>query len=204
MHRRMTGLKAIRGVHGRFATLSYFLMLGAGFMMLEMALLGRLILYLAHPIYAAAAVIAAFLIFAGLGSRISEGWDIAEQRIRLFAGIAVIVIGVIYAVGLNYWLALTQAAPLPLRFVIASLSIAPLALAMGHMFPSGLRQLQRGAPSLVPWAWAANGFASVLAAVGTPLLAMHIGFMRVGFIAAACYLLAVLAGARLPRDTEPA
>ncbi len=195
----MTSLRSLRGQKGRFATFGYFLMLGVGFMMLEMALLGRLILYLAHPIYAAAAVIAAFLIFAGVGSRLSAGWNVSEQRIRVCAGMAVVALGSLYAMGLGRWLAVSQSAPLPARFVIAALTIAPLAVAMGHLFPSGLRQLGRSVPALVPWAWAANGFASVLAAVGTPLLAMHLGFLRVGFIAAGCYLLAVLAGSRLPR-----
>jgi len=198
----MTSLRSLRGQKGRFATFGYFLMLGVGFMMLEMALLGRLILYLAHPIYAAAAVIAAFLIFAGAGSRLSTGWKAPEQRIRTRAGIASAGLGTLYALGLNHWLALSQPAPLPARMAIAALTIAPLALAMGHMFPSGLRQVGRAAPPLVPWAWATNGFASVLAAVGTPLLAMHLGFLRVGLLAAGCYLLAVLAGRYLPRNQK--
>lgn len=39
--------------------------------------------------------------------------------------------------------------------------IAPLALVMGMPFPLGLASVAAKAESLLPWAWAINGFASV-------------------------------------------
>lgn len=183
---------------GGAAVPCYFLLLGLGFMMLEMSLLGRFILYLADPIYAASVVIAGFLVFAGIGSRISETWKAGETRVITAAGLVASGLGVLYAVGLGHWLRLTQGAELGVRLAVATATIAPLALAMGHLFPSGLRRIGRSAPAWTPWAWAVNGFASVLAAVGTPLLAMHLGYLRVGLAAAGCYLLAALLGRRLP------
>ena len=71
---------------------------------------------------------------------------------------------------------------------------------MGYMFPTGLRQLGGGLSVLVPWAWAVNGFASVVATVATPLLAMNFGFLMVVFLAIGCYALAGLIGRFLPGD----
>jgi hypothetical protein len=42
----------------------------------------------------------------------------------------------------------------------------------------------------VPWAWALNGFASVVGAVLATVLAIHFGFIAVVVVAVALYLLA--------------
>lgn len=180
-------------------SLAYFLMLGIGFMMLEMSLLQKLILYLAHPVYAASASISSFLIFAGVGSRVSRVWSGRFRRSASIAAAATVLLGLGLAAWVDEWLALTQAQPVLLRFVIAALTIAPLAFAMGHLFPLGLRRVRRSAPSLVPWAWGVNGCAGVAATIGTPILAMQIGFSRVVWIAAACYLLAGLLARAMDR-----
>jgi hypothetical protein len=56
-------------------------------------------------------------------------------------------------------------------------------------------------PALVPWAWAANGFASVVATAAA-LIAMSIGFTRLALIAAACYVLASALYLLLPGREE--
>jgi len=181
---------------GAAAVLTYFSLIGAGFMLLEMGFLQKLILYLAHPTYAAAAAIASFLVFAGVGSELSGVWRAGEGRIMAAAGSGVVVLAGLYALGLDAWLGLTQAQPLPLRFGIAVLTAAPLAAAMGHMFPAALRRVAAADPALTPFAWAVNGCASVTATVATPLLAMSVGFSRVMLLAALCYAGAVATVAR--------
>jgi len=198
------GLGALRGAPKKAATLGYFFMLGSGFMLLEMGLLFRLILYLAHPIYSAAAVISSFLLFAGIGSRLSGRWRASPRRIIAVAAGFIIAAALAYVLVLDKWLALTQAAPAPLRFVVVAATVAPLAMAMGQMFPTGLRSILSAAPALGPWAWGVNGFASVVATVAAPLLAMHVGLQKLALIAAACYLVAGLLGRALPCANEAA
>ena len=50
--------------------------------------------------------------------------------------------------------------------------IAPLGFFMGMPFPLGLRRLAETAPAFIPWAWAINGFASVLSTALAVMLAM--------------------------------
>lgn len=183
--------RGLRGVPRRLPVLVYFLMLGAGFMLLEIGFLQKLILYLAHPIYAAAAVIAAFLVFSGLGSLTSSRWQARTRTIAL-AAVVVAALGLLYVVLIDDWLALSRAEALGVRLAIACLSLAPLAFAMGLLFPLGLAAVSRARPALVPWAWAANGFASVTATVACPLIAAEVGFGAVLLLAVACYLLAGL------------
>jgi hypothetical protein len=189
----LPGVRTLARQRGKARTLAYFLLLGLGFMLLEMGFLQKLILYLAHPIFSAAAVISSILVFGGLGSRASQMWRAGPRRVGICAAAAVVLLGLLYLAGLDAWLSLTRSAPAAVRFAVACLSIGPLAFAMGHLFPTGLRKVGRTAPALLPWAWAANGCASVLATVATPLLSMRIGFDAVTLVAAACYaLVAVL------------
>ena len=188
----------IRFVKGKAAALGYFLLLGMGFMLLEMGFMQRLILYLAHPIYSAAVVIGSFLVFGGVGSWLSGCWRVRPKRLGILAGAGIAGLSVIYALGLSGWLALTQGQPVTVRCIVAALTIAPLAVAMGHMFPLGLRQVGIAAPALVPWAWAVNGCASVVATVGASVLAMGMGFLRLTLIATACYALAGILCLLLP------
>ena len=80
---------------------------------------------------------------------------------------------------------------------------APLAIAMGHFFPMGLKRIAQSHPTLVPWSWAINGFASVVAAAAAPLLAMQFGFSLVVVVAIVCYLLAGIFFRLMPRATLP-
>jgi hypothetical protein len=185
----LPGVRSVRPSRGTAVTWCYFALLGAGFMLLEMGFLQRLVLYLAHPVYSAAAAISGFLIFGGLGSWVSGRWKRAGTAAPVAAG-GVVVLSLVYVLGMDSWLGITQGAAVPLRFLVAAVTVAPLAFAMGHMFPLGLARTGAAEPALVPWAWAVNGFASVVATAAAPLLAMSVGFSRLALIAAACYVFA--------------
>jgi len=196
---------ALRGAPRKAVGLAYFLLIGLGFMALEMGFLGRLTLYLADPVYAAAAVIASFLVFGGIGSLLSRAWPLSPRQVAPAAAAAVLAIGATYLLRLDVWLAATQGEAMAVRFLVAAGFIAPLAIAMGHLFPSGLSQVSLAAPAVVPWAWAVNGVASVVATVAAPLAAMHVGFARVGLVALGCYAAAGVLAWWLPqRRPRPA
>ncbi len=188
----------LRGQGGKAASLACFLLMGAGFMLLEVGFFQRLILAVGSPVYSAAAVIAGFLVFAGMGSAISSRWAASPQRIMRVGGLCVVATALFYLLALDDLVALVQPLTLPWRVLLVEAIIAPLALAMGHLFPSAMRQLGQAATPLVPWAWAVNGVASVAAALAAPLLAMAVGFRSLVLIAAACYALAALAARALP------
>ena len=75
----------------------------------------------------------------------------------------------------------------------AALLIAPLALCMGVPFPHGMTRLANTREDAVPWAWAINGFASVVGSVLSTLLAIHLGFAAVILLAVLCYAAACAA-----------
>ena len=52
--------------------------------------------------------------------------------------------------------------PITLRTAIAAGAIAPLGFLMGLPMPVALAPLDLAAPTMIPWVWEVNGFASVL------------------------------------------
>ena len=86
--------------------------------------------------------------------------------------------------------------PLAARVPIAFVLLAPLGLCLGTFMPLGLgavADLTEHKREYVAWGWAVNGFASVVGAVLTTILAMSFGFRVVMFVALAVYGIAVLA-----------
>jgi hypothetical protein len=67
--RHANGAAAVFPSRARVAL--YFGAIGVAFMFMEIAFIQKFVLFLAHPLYAVAVVLCAFLVFAGLGSRFS-------------------------------------------------------------------------------------------------------------------------------------
>ncbi len=182
----------------------YFFALGLGFLFIEIAFIQRFVIFLGHPLFAIAVVLAAFLGFAGLGSGFSARFaeratgEAAAPGLGPLPPIALAVAGIILFAGA--YLALLPSLfqelipqPTPVKVIVSIALIAPLAFCMGMPFPLGLRRVSTQAPALVPWAWAVNGCASVLSVVLASLLATHFGFTFVVASAMGLYVLAAAA-----------
>jgi hypothetical protein len=183
MQRRSVAKEAERGSH--LVVAAYFAAIGFAFMFIEIAFIQKFVLFLAHPLYAVAVVLCAFLVFAGLGSRYSGRLRRAAWPVAAIVGIASVYVLVLPAT-------FRQLMPLPdpLRIVASIALISPLAFAMGMPFPLGLARLAATAQPLVPWAWGINACASVVAAILATLLSIHLGFDAVVLLAALLYVVA--------------
>lgn len=164
----------------------YFLALGLGFMAIEIPFLQRFSLFLSHPLYAAAVVLAAFLVFAGLGA----GFSARLQPTARWPFMAIAAIALLYVALLPPLLAGLMGLTQGWKIMMTILLVAPLAFCLGMPFPLGLAAVAGGAGALVPWAWAVNGFASVVATLLATLLAIHWGHSMVVLLAVALYGLA--------------
>lgn len=159
----------------------YFAALGLGFLLVEIPLIQRFILFLGHPTLAAAITLAGVLFWSGLGSLLA-------LRLPWSAALAALIgVVALYAFGLQPVLTALLAVGLGGRLLLAWLLLAPLGLLLGMPFPRGWRWLQTTAPHLAPWAWAINGSASVVSAVLAALLALEWGFTAVLLTGMACY-----------------
>lgn len=166
--------------------LLYFIAVGFGFILVEISLIQRFVLFLGHPTYALTVVVFLLLLSSGIGSvaarrRISSGS-------KIFPLIAFISALIVADVLLLPWL-LSAAVGLPfvIKLLVSGLVLAPLGFLMGMPFPTGLRLVKT-----VEWAWALNAAASVLGSVMAMIIAIHFGLTVTLLCAAAAYLLAGL------------
>jgi hypothetical protein len=160
---------------------AYFALLGFGYLAAEIAVIQQLHLLLGHPVYAVTAALTGLLIGSGLGSAFSD-WLAPRALPGALAGLVILLAA--EALLLLPIARAAEAAPLAVRVMLALVAIAPPAVLMGLPFPVGLRALAEGHPRRVAWAWAANGFASVVAAPLSALIALEWG-TRILFLAAA-------------------
>lgn len=189
--------RALAGQRGRLPFLFYFAALGLGFIVIEIAMVQKFILFLGHPVYALAVVLFAILCFCGFGSALTRRFrDDRLSTILPRVLILVVIVTAIYVAILGpVFYGLVHLAQ-PLKIVIAVVLLAPLALVMGMPMPIGIRMAAKNAPEIIPWAWGLNGATSVLGSVATLALAILTGFNQVILMGAAVYLLALLSARR--------
>ena len=176
----------------RWRVAVFFASLGLAFLFIEIAFMQRFAVFLGHPLYAIAVVLAGLLVFAGLGAGSTERLARLAGRwppITLAAA-GIMVIGGAY-LGLLPWVfEAAQGWPVAARIVVALALLGPIGFLLGMPFPLGLKALGARAPALVPWAWGINACASVVSASLATFIALHVGFTPVLGCALVLYALA--------------
>jgi hypothetical protein len=155
--------------------LLYFVAVGLGYILVEIAFIQRFVLFLGHPTYALTVVIFLLMLSSGAGSLFSRIW---LPRTEL--GWVPLVLVIVTLVADVFFLPGRLAALVGLgwgyRCLVSAVILVPLGFVMGMPFPTGLRALASApAPefpagaassdSAVEWAWAMNAAASVLGSV---------------------------------------
>jgi spermidine synthase len=168
----------------------YFFAIGAGFMLVEVTFIQRLVLFLGHPTYALSVVISALLIFSGLGATVSERLDTRISVRLCLASVSVLML--LWALGGTTFVRSLIWLSLPLRVGITVGVLALPAFLMGTAFPGAVRRLNAAGESQLGLYWAWNGVGSVLASVVAVMIAMTWGFSTVMVVAACCYGIAAL------------
>ena len=169
--------------------LLYFAFLGLGFMFVEISLIQKMILPLENPSYAVTTVLTSLLIGSGIGSLLSNRFSVLRSPLTL---LAITLLVAAYSLGISPVSDLIAPQPLLKKAALGFAFLIPLGLPMGIPFPVGIKNLGENAPELIPWAWAVNGCASVLAPILTIMLAMAVGFQAVMWMGAGAYFLAFL------------
>jgi SAM-dependent methyltransferase len=173
---------------------AYFVCVGLAFMLAEMGMMQQLSLLLGHPLYSLVVVLAGLLAASGLGALASSRLvDAARGSARwpAAAAAAAILADTLAVEGL-------VAGHLQYGFVhralVALALIAPCGFLMGFCAPVGIARMARlGEQEWLPWMWALNGAASVLATFVAIVLSMETSIPTSVRAGAACYLLAAVA-----------
>jgi hypothetical protein len=177
------------------AFLMYFFFIGAGFILIEVALIQKFVLFLGQPVYALSCVIFTLLLSSGLGSYCSRkliGGQDGRMKIALAAIAAVVAV---LALSIGTVLTAGVGLPLPVKILATVAMIGPAGFLMGMPFPQGLARLEERNSAAVRWAWSLNAASSVLGSVGALVCAIYMGLMGTLLVGGVLYLgaLAVLA-----------
>jgi hypothetical protein len=169
------------GAQQHASSLLYFVAVGLGYIVVEIAFIQRFVLFLGHPTYALTVVVFLLLLSSGMGSLLSRRWLAQTQSVwrPLLLIIALIVAYVfvlpailIHLVGLAFGA----------KLVISAALLVPLGFLMGMPFPTGLRALanlslyaSNTRSNAVEWAWAMNAASSVMGSVLAIVIAIQFG-----------------------------
>jgi hypothetical protein len=173
--------------------LCYFGLLGAGFMLIEVALLQRFVLLLGHPVYSLTVTLFSLLLGTGAGSllsqRIGDAHLLRRIEVVILAIAAVAILGI---VALPPIIVAAISASHMARIGLAVALIAPAGVLLGMPLPAGIRLMAVNHSELVPWAWGMNGALSVIGATLAVFIAMNWGFSVTLITGAGVYLLAAV------------
>ena len=185
------------------AFLPYFLFIGAGYILIEVALIQKFVLFLGQPVYALTVVIFSMLASSGLGSAYSRRL-IGAREGRLIKALgcvaliaALLALVVTSATSSLLWL------PIQLKIALTIMMIAPLGFAMGMPFPSALRRLEEWHAPSVRWAWSLNAASSVLGSVGALMCSIYLGLAQTLIMGGLFYLMAMAVVARVNLHEAP-
>ena len=177
---------------GTVRALLFFLFIGAGYILIQVALIQKFVLFLGHPTYALTVIIFSMLLSSGFGSfaskRLVNGSPSRLSSALLLIAAAVIVLSLVVSpiaesgVALEFWL----------KVLISVALIAPVGFAMGMPFPTGLSMLEKVMPASVRWAWAINAASSVLGSAAAMFLAIYMGLQMTLIIGGLFYIAALL------------
>jgi hypothetical protein len=170
---------------------AYFALLGLGFIFFEVTLIQRLTLFLGYPTYSLTVTLMSLLVFTGVGAFLSERIKAQPRRALPVLVVAITALALFYLYGLPPLTDNLLSASLAVRVLTALVVLAPLGLCLGMFMPLGLGAvagLTDHSREYVAWGWAVNGFASVVGAVLSTILAMTFGFGAVLVLALFLYL----------------
>jgi hypothetical protein len=186
--------------------LLYFVAVGLGYILVEIAFIQRFVLFLGHPTYALTVVVFLLLLSSGAGSLLSRKWLANTIRAKLPL-LAIVLAILLWVFLLPLLLHKLVGLPFAVKLLISAVLLVPLGFAMGMPFPTGLRALTNGSPastrlqepadSMVEWAWAMNAASSVLGSVLAMVIAIQFGLDTTLASGAGAYLLALAVFPRL-------
>ena len=173
----------------------YFSAIGLGFIFFEITMIQRLILFLGYPTYSLTVTLCSLLVFLGIGALLSERRPVRSPAAPWVLLAVVVGLTLYYLFGLGATTDALIRLPLAAKAPIAFGLMAPLGICLGMFMPLGIgavASLGSHQREYVAWAWAVNGFATVVGSVLATIVAMTYGFGSVLVLALVLYLLAVV------------
>lgn len=177
----------------------YFMMIGLGFMFIEISLLQALGVFLGHPIYGLSVVLFSIIISAGLGSLLSEKLPLTTLPRQVSWCFLTCAYGIFLAFILGDLFHAYAEVNIMTRVLISIAIMIPAGMLMGFGFPTGLRLTEQFDTRATAWFWGINGAAGVLGSSISIAFNIALGIDKTLIVGGACYALLALAFLALSR-----
>lgn len=171
-----------------------FTAIGIGFMVVEITLFQKLVLYLGSPTVSLSILLSSLLIGMGAGSFTGKKIykNNIETRVLAISGLIVIA-GVFVILFYPYLLHHMLVFDVVYRALTAFMLLLPFGYLLGVLFPSFIQLLEKaGMEAYIPWMYGVNGAMSVLGSVVAVILSMLLGYTPAFLVGLGFYLLIVL------------
>lgn len=180
-----------------------FICIGLGFMIVEISLFQKLILFLGSPTISLSILLSSLLAGMGTGSYFGKFIFLNNTRKRLyFSGLLIVAVGVIFFLIHPFVLDKLLGHSLFIRAFVCVLMILPLAFLLGIPFPSAIQLLRESSlDKYIPWMYGINGAMSVLGSVISAVLSMLLGITWAFYIGLSFYAVVFLYQVLMP-DTR--
>ena len=170
----------------------YFACLGLGFIMLQVVFIQIFHKLIGFPVHTFVLVISTMLLSAGLGSVCSTHFLRLVGNRTAVVFILILIYGLLFILCFEKLFYFLLSYSLAIRLFFGALMIAPLSFFLGMPFPIGILGLSKNNPAAIPWAWALNGFFTVLGGYLAIVISIQTSFTTVLFLALVIYGLALL------------
>lgn len=156
--------------------------IGLGYMLIEIGILQKFIVFWQHQTLALSVVLASILVSSGLGSLLSERLPRGRAIVATAGSIALLVLAA--DIGLSAVLLSFETASVPIKIALTVALTMPLFLPMGIPFPFLLRETEK---TLYPWMIGLNSLTTIAGGVLSMIIAMQFGYPSVLRLGAAMY-----------------
>lgn len=181
---------------GAIPALLFFLFIGAGYILIQVALIQKFVLFLGHPTYALTVIIFSMLLSSGLGSFASRNIVRSEMKRLTVALLAIFAAILLLSFLVTPVAEGGVALPFVVKVAISVAMIAPVGFVMGMPFPTGLTLLEKKMPESVRWAWSINAASSVMGSAAAMFFAIYLGLRMTLVIGGLFYFAAWLSASR--------
>lgn len=179
----------------------YFILIGLGFMFIEISLLQALGVFLGHPIYGLSVVLFSLIMSAGLGSLVSEKFPLSTLFRQIGWAILVCAYAIVLSMSLSDVFYTYAEVDIYTRVLVSIAILFPAGFLMGFGFPTGLSITERYDSRATSWFWGINGAAGVLGSSIAIAFNIALGIDQTLVIGGACYALLIVSFVLLRGDS---
>lgn len=179
--------------------IGYFSGIGLSFIFIELFFLQHFQLYFGSLLYASSASIGVLLISSGCGSYFSR-YISFSKRILVFIPILIAFLLLLHSQFITNILTNTMTQSLSVKIIIAVSIIGFTGFFMGIPFPAGIKYLSDKSELDIAWAWALNGYFSVIGASLAIIILVEAGLVQLLILAAIVYFMVGLSSIFIRRN----